>query len=76
MTDTERLLGDHGARIERLEEDFHKIDDRLREIGLCLARIDRTLNQAKGGWKTLTTLGIFASALISAVLAWWLRGFS
>ena len=76
MTDTERLLGDYGARIDRLEEDFKRIDERLREIGLCLARIDKTLNQAKGGWKTLTALGIFASGVFSAVLAWWLRGLS
>ena len=74
MSDTERLLGDHGARIERLEDDFHKIDSRLRDIGSTIARIDKTINQASGGWKTLTTLWVFGAGVFSAVLAWWLRG--
>lgn len=54
--DTQRTLGEHGARIDTLEGN-------LRSIAADVREIRDTLAQARGGWKTLMLVGGAAGAV-------------
>lgn len=56
MPETDRILGEHGARLDNLEEDRRRIDDKLDEIL-------STLHEAKGGWKVMLLFGSVTATL-------------
>jgi hypothetical protein len=56
MPETERTLGDHGARLKAVEDDLHEIKKDLKEI---LAQ----LNGAKGGWRVVMLVAGIAGTL-------------
>ena len=62
MNDTERLLGEYGAKIEALQREVVAMEVDLK---IVLA----TLSEVRGGWKTLVQLGVISGA-IGAVLGW------
>ena len=62
MNDTERLLGEYGAKIEALQREMVAMEVDLKII---LA----TLSEVRGGWKTLVQLGVISGA-IGAFLGW------
>lgn len=61
MSDVQRDLGAHEAKIEALEREVHAMRGDLAEIkGL--------LQQAKGGWKVLLAVGSLSSGLTVGLL--------
>lgn len=54
--DTQRTLGEHGARLLAVERD-------VAEIGRDVKAIRDTLAQARGGWKTLLLVAGAAGAM-------------
>jgi len=62
-------LSQQGEQIRRLVESNEATDQRVKEM-------HDVLMQARGGWKTLLTVGAISSALTTVVLKLWtiLRG--
>ena len=64
MPETDRTLGEHGARLDAVERDIAEIKSDVKKI---LAQV----NEARGGWRLMMTLGS-ASAAVGAILATYL----
>lgn len=62
--DTQRTLGDHGARIRSLEKRMGEMADKVDEI-------HTTVTQAKGGWRTFLAFGGFGTGtgLLGALIS-------
>ena len=56
MPETERILGDYGARLTNLERDNERIEAKLDKIL-------ETLSEAKGGWRVLMLVAGIAGTL-------------
>lgn len=60
---TARELATHANDIQHLQEDMDKMVKEMQEIKLAIQSIQKTLSEAKGGWKTLMAIGGFISLL-------------
>lgn len=67
-------LGRHDAQIEGLQEQVKQLHRDMQSMNETLVEINRTLSEARGGWKTLmlvggvaATIGAFAAKLITWV---------
>jgi len=72
MTDQIEMIKDvaaHDVEIKHLQDDMERMIKEMAEIKKALYAIDRTLSEAKGGWKTLVVVGGVASS-IGAAVAW------
>jgi len=72
MTDQIEMIKDvaaHDVEIKHLQDDMERMIKEMTEIKKTLNAIDRTLSEAKGGWKTLVVVGGVASS-IGAAVAW------
>ena len=72
MTDQIEMIKDvaaHDVEIKHLQDDMERMIREMAEIKKTLNAIDRTLSEAKGGWKTLVVVGGIASS-IGATAAW------
>ena len=72
MTDQIEMIKDvaaHDVEIKHLQDDMERMIKEMAEIKKTLNAIDRTLSEAKGGWKTLVVVGGVASSL-GATAAW------
>ena len=71
---TARELATHAADIEHLQRDMDKLVASVAEMQKTLAGIDKTLSEAKGGWKVLMSVagagGILGATLVQ-ILHWW-----
>ena len=54
---TARELATHASDIRHLQDDMDKILENINAIQLTLIAIDKTLSEAKGGWKMLLLIG-------------------
>lgn len=54
---TARELATHAADIAHLQRDMDKMSADMEEIKKCLASINNTLSEAKGGWRILMLIG-------------------
>ena len=61
--ETARELATHASNIQHLQEDMDKMIEEMAEIKTTLQNIEKTLSEAKGGWKTLMAIGGFISFL-------------
>ena len=61
--ETARELATHANDIQHLQEDMDKMVKEMQEIKLAIQAINKTLSEAKGGWKTLMAIGGFVSVL-------------
>ena len=61
--ETARELATHASNIQHLQEDMDKMIVEMAEIKTTLQNIEKTLSEAKGGWKTLMAIGGFISFL-------------
>ena len=71
---TARELATHANDIEHLQEDMDKMVKEMQEIKLAIQSINKTLSEAKGGWKTLMAIGGFISLLtgiIGVIIGYW-----
>ena len=72
MNDQIEMIRDvaaHDVEIKHLQDDMDRMVKEMAEIKKALNAIDRTLSEAKGGWKTLVVVGGIASS-IGAAAAW------
>ena len=66
---TARELATHANDIKHLQSDMDKMVQDMHEIKRTLAAIQKTLSEAKGGWRTLMYVG-GASATIASFVTW------
>ena len=53
----------HGAEIKHIQDDLDKIATEMAEVRKSLDAINKTLSEAKGGWKLLMWIGGAVSAM-------------
>lgn len=66
-------LGRHDAQIEGLQQQVKQLHRDMQAMNETLVEINRTLSEARGGWKTLMLVGGIAAAIgatIAKVAAW------
>lgn len=61
--ETARELATHANDIQHLQADMDKLVQEMSEIKTAIQGIEKTLSEAKGGWKTLMAIGGFVSVL-------------
>lgn len=54
---TARELATHANDIAHLQSDMDKLIQEMSEIKTAIQSIEKTLSEAKGGWKTLAAIG-------------------
>lgn len=72
--ETARELATHANDIQHLQEDMDKMVKEMQEIKLAIQSINKTLSEAKGGWKTLMAVGGAVSVLtgvVGLVVGYW-----
>mgnify|MGYP003337749032 FL=1 len=77
MNDQIEMIRDvaaHDVEIKHLQEDMDKMVKEMAEIKRSLAAIDRTLSEARGGWKTFLAIGGAGAALVE-LLQWVIQHF-
>jgi prefoldin subunit 5 len=71
---TARELATHAADIEHLQRDMDKLVASVAEMQKTLSGIDKTLSEAKGGWRVLVGVagagGVLGAGFMQA-LHWW-----
>lgn len=71
---TARELATHANDIQHLQADMDKMIEEMREIKESIQSIQKTLDTAHGGWKTLMMVG-GAFGLIGAAVANFFQAF-
>lgn len=64
---TARELATHASDIKHLQDDMDKMLLNMKEMQATLVAIDKTLSEARGGWKILMLVG-GASSVVGAGL--------
>ena len=54
---TARELATHASDIRHLQDDMDKMLESMKTMQATLTAIDKTLSEAKGGWKMLMLVG-------------------
>jgi hypothetical protein len=67
---TARELATHASEIKHLQDDMDKMVQDMDEIKLAIQQIQKTLSEARGGWKILMYVAGISSALTG--LASWI----
>ena len=65
--ETARELATHANDIKHLQDDMDHLMKDINTIKLSLAEINKTLSEAKGGWKVLMWAGGAASGVSALV---------
>ena len=60
---TQRELATHAADIKHLQDDMDKLVESMKAMQVTLTAIDKTLSEARGGWKVLMMVGGAGGAL-------------
>jgi prefoldin subunit 5 len=69
-----RELATHASEIRHLQDDMDKLVSDMEEVKKSLAAINRTLSEAKGGWKTLMAIGglvSFVTGVAGFIAGYW-----
>jgi len=72
--ETARELATHASNIQHLQEDMDKMIVEMAEIKVTLQNIEKTLSEAKGGWKTLMAIGggvSIITGVIGLIIGYW-----
>lgn len=64
---TARELATHASDIKHLQDDMDKMLENMKAMQATLTAIDKTLSEARGGWKVLVLVG-GASSVVGAGL--------
>ena len=64
-----REIATHGAEIKHIQDDLDTIAAEMKEVRVALAEINKTLSEAKGGWKILMLIG-GAGGTVGAFITW------
>jgi len=65
--ETARELATHASNIQHLQVDMDKMVKEMEEIKIAIQAINKTLSEAKGGWKTLMAIGGAVSVLTGVI---------
>jgi len=65
--ETARELATHASDIQHLQVDMDKMVKEMEEIKIAVQSINKTLSEAKGGWKTLMAIGGAVSVLTGVI---------
>ena len=65
--ETARELATHASDIKHLQEDMDKLVSDMATVKASLAEIQKTLSEARGGWKVLMWSGGAVSAVTGFV---------
>jgi len=65
--ETARELATHASDIQHLQVDMDKMVKEMEEIKIAIQAINKTLSEAKGGWKTLMAIGGAVSVLTGVI---------
>lgn len=71
--DIHHNIGRHDAQIESLQEQIRLLHMDMQQLNATIIEIQRTLSEAKGGWRTLMWVGgagAAAGVTMSKVLTW------
>jgi NADPH:quinone reductase-like Zn-dependent oxidoreductase len=71
---TARELATHAADIAHLQSDMDKLVESVAIMQKTLTDIDKTLSEAKGGWKMLLAVGGAGGAVgafLVQIAHWW-----
>jgi hypothetical protein len=60
---TARELATHASDIKHLQDDMDKMLVNMKEMQVTLLAIDKTLSEARGGWKVLMLVGGASSVM-------------
>ena len=72
--ETARELATHASNIQHLQEDMDKMIEEMAQIKTTLQNIEKTLSEAKGGWKTLMAIGGAVSlitGIVGVIIGYW-----
>ena len=64
-----REIATHGAEIKHIQDDLDTIAAEMKEVRLALAEINKTLSEARGGWKILMMIG-GAGGAVGSFITW------
>ena len=74
---TARELATHASDIKHLQDDMDKMLENMKVMQATLTAIDKTLSEARGGWKVLMLVG-GASSVVGAglvqIVNWYASG--
>jgi prefoldin subunit 5 len=66
---TARELATHASEIKHLQDDMDKMVQDMDEIKLAIQQIQKTLSEAKGGWRVLMMAG-GAAGVLGGIVTW------
>ena len=71
-----RELATHAAEIKHLQSDMDKMVEDMEEIKKAIIEINKTLSEAKGGWKVLMLVGGAAGTIGAGIVqvVHWIKG--
>lgn len=72
--DMVREIATHASDIRHIQEDMDKMLESMKAMQATLAAIDKTLSEAKGGWKMLMMIAGASGTLGAGVVQlvhWW-----
>jgi hypothetical protein len=64
-----RELATHASEIRHLQADMDKMVEDMEEIKKAIIEINKTLSEAKGGWKMLLAVG-GAAGVVGSGITW------
>lgn len=64
-----RELATHASEIRHLQNDMDKMVEDMEEIKKAIIEINKTLSEAKGGWKMLLAVG-GAAGVVGSAITW------
>lgn len=64
-----REIATHGAEIKHIQDDLDSIAAEMKEVRATLVEINKTLSEAKGGWKVLMMIG-GAGGAVGSFVTW------
>ena len=71
---TARELATHANDISHLQSDMDKMVQEMQEIKACIQKIEKTLSEAKGGWRTLMAIGgaiSIVTGIVGVIVGYW-----
>ena len=70
---TERELGEHSVAIEHMQQDIDKIINDMEDMRHKVDKMDKTLDEIKGGWKVLIWIAAGVGGVVSYIMTHWLK---
>ena len=64
-----REIATHGAEIKHIQDDLEAIAAEMKEVRIALSEINKTLSEARGGWKILMMIG-GAGGAVGSFITW------